>query len=76
MAIRTTITLREKDYELLERLKEALDMPTSQTLGVVLRVADIIRQEQAAGHDIVFRSEEGDQRALIMDFSHDQHKSR
>lgn len=60
MAYRSTITLRDADYEALERLKKALDMPTSQTIALAIRVADLIRDNQInQGGDAVLRSEIG-----------------
>lgn len=68
MANRTTITLRDIDKKILEDFKKSLDLPTSQTLSVILMVVDIIKKEQEAGHNIVFETDDGYVKALAFNF--------
>ena len=70
MAVRATVTLRDKDYELLDQLKKALDLPTSQALGVAIRIADIVREEQAKNKKLIFRDQNGSEETIMsVDFA-------
>lgn len=61
MAYQTTITLTDKDYKILEELKEQLGLSYSQAVATALQVAKTIRDSQSEGNEILLKNTKTDE---------------
>lgn len=69
MAYRATITLRDRDYETLDRLKKELGMPTSQTIGLALQLAELMRKKQQENKKIVIKDNNHEESIYVLGLS-------
>ena len=71
MAYRATITLRDRDYETLDRLKKELGMPTSQTIGLAIQLAELMRKNQKENKKIVIKDDDHEESIYLVGLSGD-----
>lgn len=66
MAYRATVTLRDRDYESLDRLKKELGMPTSQAIGLAIQLADLVRKNQQESKKVVIKDDDQEETIYLL----------